>query len=193
MIALVVGLVLFLGIHSIRIVAEPLRSSLVSKLGEQGYKGVYTLISFAGLGLIIWGYGQTRISPVDLWFPPPIMRSLAIWLTLIAFILISASYVPGNRIKARLGHPMVAGVGLWALAHLISNGRLGDAVLFGAFLVWAILNFIAARRRDRLAGVAQPAITGVFANAVTAIAGIVVWAVFALFIHAWLIGVRPFV
>lgn len=191
--ALVIGLLLFLGMHSIRSVAEPLRQSLLGKLGEAGYKGVYTAISIAGLALIIWGYGQTRLSPVDLWFPPPIMRSVAIWLTLLSFILISASYIPGNRIKARLGHPMVAGVALWAFAHLLANGRLGDVVLFGAFLLWAMFNFIAARRRDKACGVVPAATTGTVANAFTAIAGIVVWSVFALFIHAWLIGVRPFV
>jgi len=193
MTALAIGLVLFLGVHSIRSVAQPLRNSLVEKLGEGGYKGVYTLVSLIGLGLIIWGYGQTRVNPVDLWFPPPIMRSLAIWITLISFILISASYIPGNRIKARLGHPMVAGVALWAFAHLLANGRLGDVVLFGAFLFWAVLNFFTSRRHDRLAGLAPAATKGVFANAMTAVAGIFVWALFALFFHAWLIGVRPFV
>ncbi len=192
MVILVIGLVLFLGLHSIRIFAEPFRVSLLEKMGEGGYKGMYTVVSLLGFGLIIWGYGQTRLNPVDLWFPPPIMRSLAIWLTLIAFILISAAYVPGNRIKIRVGHPMVAGVKVWAFAHLLANGRLGDVVLFGAFLLWSILDFQSARRRDRAAGVVYGPAKGVFADAITAVVGIVIWAVFALVLHTWLIGVRPF-
>ena len=91
-----------------------------------------------------------------LWLPPVAMRHIAALLTLVAFILLVAAYVPRNGIKARLHHPMVIGVKVWAFAHLLANGNLADVVLFGAFLVWAALSFRAARGRDRVAGTVYP-------------------------------------
>jgi uncharacterized membrane protein len=126
-----------------------------------------------------------------IWDPPTWTRHVAALLTLPAFILVTAAYVPGNHIKAALGHPMVAGVKLWAIAHLIANGRMGDIVLFSAFLVWAVLDFRAARRRDRLAGTRYPAGTAT-RDAIVVTVGLVVWGAFAGNLHAWLIGVRPF-
>jgi uncharacterized membrane protein len=141
--------------------------------------------------MIVWGYGQTRLAPVDLWFPPAWTRHAAALLTLPAFILLAAAYVPGTRIKAAVGHPMVAGVKLWAFAHLLSNGRLGDVVLFGAFLAWAIADFIASRRRDRAAGT-RHAVGPVSKDVLAVAIGVVAWAAFAFALHGWLIGVRPF-
>lgn len=129
---LVLGLLLFLGTHSIRIVADGWRTARVARLGENRWKGLYSLASALGLGLIVWGYGLARAEPVALWTPPRWTRHLAALLTLPAFILIAAAYVPGSRIKTALGHPMVAGVKVWAIAHLLSNGNLADALLFGA-------------------------------------------------------------
>jgi uncharacterized membrane protein len=188
---LVLGLIVFLGCHSIRIVADPWRSRQVARLGPNGWKGAYSLVSLAGFALIVWGYAQARLDPVVLYAPPVWTRHLAALLTLPAFVLLAAAYVPGTRIKAKLGHPMVAGVKLWALAHLVANGTLADVLLFGAFLAWAIADFVAARRRDRLAGtvyVAGPASRDVIAATV----GLVAWAAFAFWLHGLLIGVRPF-
>jgi uncharacterized membrane protein len=188
---LVLGLIVFLGCHSIRIVADPWRSRQVARLGPNGWKGAYSLVSLAGFALIVWGYAQARLDPVVLYAPPVWTRHLAALLTMPAFVLLAAAYVPGTRIKAKLGHPMVAGVKLWALAHLLANGTLADVLLFGAFLAWAIADFVAARRRDRLAGtvyVAGPASRDVIAATV----GLVAWAVFAFWLHGLLIGVRPF-
>ncbi|MBA3902545.1 MAG: hypothetical protein C0522_02540 [Rhodocyclaceae bacterium] len=123
---LLLGLLLFLGTHSIRIVADSWRADRVAHLGENHWKGLYSLASAAGLALIVWGYGLARAEPVALWAPPGWTRHLAALLTLPAFILIAAAYVPGNRIKAAIGHPMVAGVKIWAIAHLLSNGNLAD-------------------------------------------------------------------
>ncbi|HRO60192.1 MAG TPA: NnrU family protein [Burkholderiaceae bacterium] len=189
--ALILGLILFLGVHSVRIVADDWRSAQVARMGLNAWKGLYSLISIVGLVLIVWGYGLTRTNPVDLWQPPPGMRHMASLLTLAGFVLIVAAYVPRSRIRALVGHPMLLGVALWALAHLLSNGRLADLVLFGAFLVWALVGFASARRRDRVAGTPRGA--GALVNDLTTIVvGVVAWFVFALYLHGPLIGVRPF-
>jgi uncharacterized membrane protein len=146
---LVLGLVLFLGLHSIRIVADDRRTRWRAQWGVNTYKGVYTVLSLLGFGLIVWGFGLARETPAVLWTPPTGMRHLAALLTLLAFVFLAAAYVPGNTIKARVHHPMVLSVKTWALAHLLANGTVAHALLFGSFLLWAVLCFIAARRRDR--------------------------------------------
>jgi uncharacterized membrane protein len=191
MTTLILGLLLFLGVHSVRIFADPWRSAQIAKIGEMRWKGVYSLLSVVGLGLIIWGYGSARAGDVALWVPPLPMRHLAAGLTLPAFILLVAAYLPGSHIKAKVGHPMVGGVKLWALAHLLANGNRADALLFGAFLAWAIADFIVSRRRDRIAGRTYPVCCWTRDASVVAI-GTLAWAVFAIWGHAWLIGVAPF-
>lgn len=191
MLVFLIGLILFLGAHSSRIVADDWRGARIAQMGEGAWKGLYTLVSLVGLVLLAWGYGQTRATPIDLWQPPIFMRHIASLLTLPAFVLMAAAYVPGTRIRARLGHPMVLGVKLWALAHLLSNGRLADILLFGSFLVWAVACFRAARARDRRDGVVRPA-GSVSRDAIAVAVGVAGWVVFALFLHGWLIGVAPF-
>ncbi|MDP3036326.1 MAG: NnrU family protein [Rhodocyclaceae bacterium] len=188
---LILGLVLFLGIHSVRIFANDWRDAQVARMGELRWRGVYALFAIAGLALIIWGYGLARADPVVLWLPPAWTRHLAALLTVPAFILLVAAYLPGSHIKAKIGHPMVAGVKVWALAHLPANGNLADATLFGAFLVWAIADFVSARRRDRIAGRTYPVCCWTRDAAVVVI-GLLAWALFALWGHVWLIGVKPF-
>ncbi len=191
MTVLLIGLILFLGVHSTRIVADPWRTAMLAKLGEGGWKGAYALASAAGLTLIVIGYGQARLDPVDLWIPPLWTRHAASALLLPAFILLTAAYVPGNAIKSRLGHPMVLGTKVWALAHLMANGRLADLLLFGGFLLWSVLAFRSARARDRSAGVIRPAGRAA-PTMMTLVVGLVAWAVFAMFLHLPLMGVRPF-
>lgn len=188
---LILGLVLFLGVHSVRIVADGWRNRARVRVGEGTFKGVYSLLSLAGLALIVWGFGVARETPVMLWLPPRGMRHAASLLTLLAFVLLAAAYVPGNKIKARVHHPMVLGVKAWAVAHLLANGSVAHVVLFGSFLVWGVLSFIAARRRDRVQGIHYPA--GTTANTVvTVLAGVGAWALFAVVLHGLLIGIRPF-
>jgi uncharacterized membrane protein len=191
MIFLVLGLVLFLGVHSTRIVAEGWRNQQVSRLGEGAWKGLYSVASLAGFVLLVWGYGQTRIDPVVVWNPPVWTRHLAALLMLPSFVLLAAAYVPGNRIKAAVGHPMVLGAKVWAIAHLLSNGRLGDIVLFGAFLAWAVVDFSASRRRDRAAGRTYP-VAGASRSIIVIAAGLIAYGVFAAVLHVRLIGVSPF-
>jgi uncharacterized membrane protein len=191
MTTLIVGLIVFLGTHSVRIVADGWRTQQIARIGEKTWKAGYSLVSLAGFVLIVWGYGMARAEPVWLWAPPVWTRHLAALLTVPAFILLVAAYVPGTRIRAVVGHPMVVGVKVWAFAHLLANGTLADVLLFGAFLAWAVLDYAAARRRDRAAGIRYPA--GLLARDIAAVVvGVVVWAAFALWLHAWLIGVRPF-
>jgi uncharacterized membrane protein len=188
---LLLGLVLFLGMHSVRIFADPWRGAMLARLGEMGWKGVAAVVSLIGFALIIWGFGLARQQPVLLWTPPVAMRHLASLLTLVAFVLLAAAYVPRNGIKARVHHPMVLGVKVWALAHLLANGGLAHVVLFGSFLVWAVLNFRAARGRDRAAGTVYPS-GSAGATVVTVAVGVAAWAGFAFWAHAAWIGVRPF-
>ena len=187
---LLLGLVIFLGIHSIRIVADDWRSAQISRRGAQAWKLGYTVASLAGFALLLWGFGQARHDAQVLWNPPVGLRHLAALLTLIAFVLLAASYVPRNSIKARLHHPMVIAVALWALAHLLANRTLADMLLFGSFLIWAIASLLAARRRDRAANTRYAA--GTMGGTLGAgAAGVLAWAVFAFWRHVLWIGVRP--
>jgi uncharacterized membrane protein len=191
MVWLILGLVLFLGVHSVRIVGDNWRTEFRAKRGENAYKGLYSLLSVAGLVLLVWGFGQARQQPVLLWVPPVGMRHAAALLTLLALVLLAASQIPGNAIESKLRHPMVLGVKVWAFAHLLSNGMLHDVVLFGAFLVWAVLSFRAARQRDRAGAIVYPA-GRLVPTVLAVVAGVAAWAFFAFWAHGAWIGVRPF-
>jgi uncharacterized membrane protein len=188
---LILGLVLFLGVHSTRIVAESWRGRFIAQRGEMAWKGVYAVASIAGFVLIIWGYGQARLEPVVLWSSPNWTRHLAALLTVPAFILLIAAYVPGNAIKAKLRHPMVLGVKVWAFSHLLANNTVADLLLFGGFLVWAVFSFRAARGRDRANGTVY-APGRALPTVITVVVGLAAWAFFAFWAHAAWIGVKPF-
>ena len=188
---LIIGLVLFLGVHSIRAFASDWRQQTLARMGEKPFKGIYALLSIVGFVLLVWGYGQARQQGVMLWNPPVAMRHLAVLLTLVAFVLLAAAYVPGNQIKAKLHHPMVLGTKVWALAHLLANGSLADVALFGSFLLWSVLLFAASRKRDRREQKVYSAGTA-GATAITVVAGLIAWAVFAFWLHRVLMGVSPF-
>ena len=187
---LIVGLWLFIGAHSERLAFPRWRARFIANHGEKSWKLFVSVRALLGLVLIVYGFGLSRADPVFLWNPPLWTRHVALVLTLLAFILFAASKGPPNHIKQKLGHPMYAGVKVWALAHLLANGRLGDVLLFGTFLIWAIAGFAISRRRDRLAGVRYPA--GVPRNTIiSVVAGGAAWALFAFWLHALLIGVPP--
>jgi uncharacterized membrane protein len=187
MIWLALGLTLFLGIHLTRALAPRWRDAQFARLGEKGWKGLYTVVSIIGFGLILWGYSQARYNPVVLWQPIRGMNHLAALFMLVAMVLMAAAYVPRNHIKVRLQHPMTLSVKVWALAHLLANNTLADVMLFGSFLVWAILVFRAARRRPAPAA-AAPTAAG---TAATVAVGVALWAVFAFWLHAAWLGVAP--
>lgn len=191
MLALVLGLLLFLGVHSMRVFAADWRVLQIDRRGLLVWKGIYSLIALVGLILIIWGYAQARLTPDWLWVSPVWTRHLAALLTIPAFILLAAAYVPGTYIKARVGHPLLLAVKFWALAHLIANGTLADLLLFGGFLAWAVVLYIVSRRHDRLNGIRYPAV-GLSRDALAIVVGLAGFVVFALVLHGPLIGVRPF-
>lgn len=191
MTVLIIGLVLFLGPHSVRIFAPAWRDRMISERGEGTWKGAYSLLSLAGLVLIVWGYGLARMDPVVVWYPPVWTRHLSLVLLMPVFVLLVAAYAPGH-IKARLKHPMLAAVKLWAVAHLLANGTLADILLFGSFLAWAVVDRISVKRRPVSApghGVSAPPN---WANDVIAlVVGATLYVSFLLFLHEWLIGVSP--
>ena len=190
MFVMIAGLVLFLGVHSLRIFADDWRAGQIAARGENVWKGVYSAISLTGLVLIVWGYGLARQAPVPVWDPPLWSGHLALMLTAVAFFLAAQNSGPVGPITARLGHPMVLAVKVWAIAHLMANGTLADIILFGSILAWAVADFAAAKRRDRQAGtvrVAGPWRDDLIPGAV----GIILWAVFIWGLHEWLIGVSP--
>jgi len=195
---LILGLVLFLGAHSTRIFAENWRQAVLDRLGEKIYKGVYTLVSLLGFGLLIYGFDQVRWDSPALWTPPVWVKHVAALLMLLSLVLLACAHAPRNAIKAKLHHPMVLSVKVWALAHLLANPRVADLVLFGAFLLWSVLNFRAARKRDRLAAAAGEEAGTLVVPEVSAAAtwravgiGVVVWSILLSHGHLWLFGVNP--
>jgi len=207
---LILGLILFLGAHSVRIVADDWRTQKMQALGEKAFKGVYALISLLGFYLLVVGYGEARLQTVVLWNPPTATRHIALLLMLFASILMVAAYIPRNHLKIRMGHPMVLSVKVWALSHLLANGNLADVILFGAFLIWAVLNFKSARARDRaqvqgpdsnaevsngvsLASLPEdaPIKPSLAATLITLAGGMALWAVITFVLHAKVVGVAP--
>lgn len=184
----IVGLVIFLGIHAVSIVAPQWRDAQAARLGEWPWKGLYSVVSAVGLGLLIWGYGLARQAPVVLYTPPAALRHLALLLMLPVFPLLVATYLPG-RIKAAARHPMLLAVKLWATAHLLANGTLVDVLLFGGFLAWAVADRISLKRRP--AGRVPAAPPAPFNDAIALLVGLAIYAFFVLRAHRWLFGVSP--
>ncbi len=189
MLYLVLGLVVFLGTHSLRIGGDARRNALRASLGEGRFKTAYSLLSVVGFLLVVYGFGVARETPVLLWTPPAGMRHLTFLLMLIAMVLMVAAYVPRNSIRARLHHPMVLSVKVWALAHLLVNGTLVHLVLFGGFLLWSVLVFRASRQRDKALDIQYPVGEWV-PTAITAGLGLLLWLVILGWLHGILIGVR---
>jgi len=211
MAVLIVGLILFLGLHSVRVVAEPWRARQQAALGEARWKMLYSVVSIGSLALVIWGFSLARVATPVLWVPPKALHSVTALLVLVAFVLLVAGYVPGTRIQAAVGHPVTLSAKTWSFAHLLSAGTLADVVLFGSFLGWSVVVFVSARRRDRAsfaaasaaatqakadsvtAPAAKPRPQGTLArDAVAVVIGAAAWFVFRARLHEWLIGVRPF-
>jgi len=191
MTALIIGLVLFLGLHSTRIVADGARTRFIERIGAGPWRGLYSLVSAVGLVLIVWGFSLSLRQPVVVYAPAPWAPTLAGVLTLPAIVLIAAAYVPRNHFKAWVGHPMVLGTALWALGHLQTSRTAADVLLFGGFLLWAVVCFVSLRSRDRKANV-QRAPGQPMATLVAVVVGVAAWAVFTYWLHAKLIGIAPY-
>lgn len=185
---LVIGLILFLGVHSVAIVAPSWRERVRDRIGEKSWKGLYTLISLLGFVLIIYGFAQARLSPTVLYAPPLWMRRLAFLFMLPVFPLLIAAYLPG-RIKTAMKHPLLAAVKFWAAGHLLANGSLSDVLLFGGFLIWAVLDRISLKRRVQTVPGAPP---GRFNDAIAVVLGLAIYGLFVCWAHVRLFGVSPF-
>jgi uncharacterized membrane protein len=187
---LIAGMVLFLGIHSIRIVAEGWRARMIARLGAGPWKGLYSVVAGIGLGLAIWGFGLARHDATLLWTPIAGAAHLVGAVMLLVFMLLAAAYVPGNHLARWVGHPMVLSVVLWSGAHLLANGTDVDLIFFGGFFVWALLDFIVARRREPAAGMGRR--LSLASDAIVVVIGIAAWIAFAFYIHGWMTGIKPF-
>ena len=187
MAALIAGLAVFLGVHSVAIFAPGLRTRALGRWGEGPWKAGYGLISLIGLALLVYGFGAARQSPLVLYTPPHWMRYLTLLLMLPVFPLFLAAYLPG-RIKAAAKHPMLTAVKFWALAHLLSNGLLTDVLLFGGFLAWAVMDRISLKRRTQTIRTAPP---GRFNDLVAVLLGLALYALFIGWAHLRLFGVPP--
>ena len=187
---LILGLLIFLGVHSTRIFADSWRTAMVARRGPLPWKGLYALVSILGFIVLVVGFRMARRDTMVLYSTPSWMPHVTALLMVFSMILFVAAYIPGNWFKAKFHHPQVLSVKTWAVAHLLSNGVAADVVLFGAFLVWAVLSFSAARRRDRANGTVYPPGNAI-GTTITIAAGLVAWSVFALLLHGPLIGVRP--
>jgi uncharacterized membrane protein len=183
---LLVGLIVFLGVHSVSIVAPDWRDSTAARLGPHAWQAGYSVAAAAGLILLAVGFGQARQEPVILYVPPLWLRGVTVAGMAAVFPLLLAAYLPG-RIKTALKHPMLTAVKLWAVLHLLANGSLGDVVLFGSLLVWAVADRISLKRRRPRAVPALPA--GRFNDAITIVAGLGLYAAFVFGAHRWLFGV----
>ena len=186
MLFLILGLVLFLGIHSVSIVAEGWRDRTMQRMGENAWKGTYSLVSLAGFVLIVWGYGEARMDPVLLYSPPAWLRHVGMLVLLPVFPLLVAVYFPG-RIKRGAKHPLLLATKLWAFAHLLMNGMLADLLLFGGFLIWAVADRISMKRRTQrpLPSLPESKINDV----IVVVVGIGIYFVFVKWLHAALIGI----
>ncbi|WP_292899725.1 NnrU family protein [Nitratireductor sp.] len=185
---LVVGLLVFLGIHSLRIFVPDLRTGVMEAHGERAWLLPYTAASILGLVLIIWGYGLARLDPALAYSPPASLRHLAILLLLPVFPLLIAAYVP-TRLRVAVRHPMLLATILWGIAHLMANGTLADLALFGGFAVWAAIDWISAANRPGNGKIRQP--DGWTRDMIAILGGLVIYGLIIGGLHQWLIGVSP--
>lgn len=187
---LIIGLLLFLGVHSIAIFAPAWRNGMVAKLGDAPWKALYAVASVIGFILLVHGYAAARAEPLVLFTPPLWTRHLAALLMLPVFPLLFAVYLPG-RIKAAVKHPMLTATKAWALAHLLANGTLADVLLFGGFLAWAVLDRIAVGKRAVPQKTLVPPVNSRFNDVLAVVGGLAVYVVFVAWAHQRLIGVAP--
>jgi uncharacterized membrane protein len=189
MFLLIIGLILFLGLHLIRVVAPGVRASMVARLGLNGWKGIYSVIAILSVALVAYGYSVAPV--VNVWFPPMGMNHLTVTLMLFATICLVAGFLPAGQIVAKTKHPMVLAIKIWALAHLVSNGDLRSIVLFAAFLAWGVILRISLKRRERAGDVTFRPFAGTKYDLYAVVLGVVVWGAITFYLHKELIGVAP--
>jgi uncharacterized membrane protein len=187
---LILGLAIFLGVHSTRMVSESGRDKAIARFGEGPWKGIYSALSAIGLVLIVWGFAWARYDAPQLWTPVRGARHMTMLLMLVSLILLASYLFKRSHITAAVHHPMLWSVVLWSAGHLIANGSAADLVLFGAFLVWSVADLAGSYARDRRNGVVYPA-PEVAATAWAVVVGLVAYGLFVAGLHLWLLGVSP--
>jgi uncharacterized membrane protein len=187
---LIVGLLLFLGVHSVAIVAPAWRNDMAARLGDASWKALYAVISVIGFVVLVHGYALARAEPVVLYTPPSWMRHVAALLMLPVFPLLFAAYLPG-RIKAAVKHPMLTATKAWALSHLLVNGNLADVLLFGGFLAWAVLDRISVGKRSAPQKTLIQGTPSRFNDVLAVVGGLIVYVIVVAWAHQRFIGVAP--
>lgn len=190
---LVLGIIIFLGMHLVRVVAPGFRAGIIESRGKGTWMGLYTIVSLVGLCLIIYGFGQARGETGILYDPPIFLRHIALLLMLVAFIVLAAGFLPAGRIAVALKHPQVLSIKIWALAHLLANGETSSVLLFGSFLVWAVILRISLKRRERAGEKVLPVFKSTRNDVLAVLIGLVAFVLFVWKLHELLIGVQPVV
>jgi uncharacterized membrane protein len=190
---LVLGIVIFLGMHLVRVVAPGVRASFIERNGKNAWMGIYAVISLIGLGLIIYGFGEARAVTGMLYNPPVFLKHISLLLMLLAFICLAAGFLPAGRIAVAVKHPQILSIKIWALAHLLANGETSSVLLFGAFLAWAVVMRISMKRRQRAGELVLPVFRSSSYDLLAVVIGVVAYGLFIWKLHEWLIGVAPIV
>ncbi|PDT84720.1 NnrU family protein [Sinorhizobium sp. BJ1] len=190
---LLLGIVIFLGMHLVRVVAPGIRAGVIESRGMGTWMGLYALVSLVGLCLIIYGFGQARGETGILYNPPVFLRHIALLLMLFAFVFLAAGFLPAGRIAVAVKHPQILSIKIWALAHLLANGETSSVLLFGSFLAWAVILRISLKRRERAGEAVLPVFKSAGNDALAIVLGLVVFVLFIWKLHDWLIGVAPVV
>lgn len=190
---LILGIVIFLGMHLVRALAPGLRTSVIARHGKNAWMGIYTLVSLVGLGLIIYGFGEARATTGMLYNPPVFLKHIALLLMLPAFICLAAGFLPAGRIAVAVKHPQVLSIKIWALAHLIANGETSSVLLFGSFLAWGVFLRISLKRRERAGEAVLPVFRSTRNDVLAVVIGLAGYGLFVWKLHEWLIGVAPIV
>lgn len=188
---LILSIILFLGLHSIRIFTPGFRDNMIARLGVNGWRGIYSVLSIITLVMLIYGFGQSRGEGPILYVPPVFLTHIMLTLMLIAIILLVASMLPAGKIVVWVKHPMVTSVKVWAFAHLLANGGLNHVLLFGSFLAWAVLVRISMKRRQRAGEVVTRPFVSVKWDIAAIVIGIILYGVIVMYLHEALIGVSP--
>lgn len=190
---LVLGIVIFLGMHLVRVVAPGVRTSFIERNGKNAWMGIYAVISLVGLGLIIYGFGEARAVTGMLYNPPVILKHISLLLMLLAFICLAAGFLPAGRIAVAVKHPQILSIKIWALAHLLANGETSSVLLFGSFLAWAVVMRISMKRRQRAGELVLPVFRSTRYDVAAVAIGGIAYLLFLWKLHEWLIGVAPIV
>jgi len=191
MILLILGLIIFLGIHTVRIAAPEYRTRFIATRGDSAWKGLYSIASIVGFVLIIWGYGIARQTAPVLYVTNYNMVHVTATLMLIAFVVLASFHMPAGKIRATLKHPMLVAIKIWAVAHLLVNGDLASIILFGSFLVWAVADRISEKRRFRAGLTKNPVFVSYRYDVIAIVVGVILYGLFIWKLHYWLIGVQP--